>query len=650
MTDPITRRNASRTTQENSEVDEKQKSMGMDRLPNETVIEIARYLPLNDLSILGQLSKRFTSIAHQELSERSGVRPKVYIPTDGRNDSLRDRYDKEQEFKDHANKIKAQDNKKLHDLWSQATAAFKDNPLFQEFKDKVLSPETTQSYSYDYDKVLEILLKKPQDITVQDLVDARLCTQEINKNIVISDKKKSSIPKLLLELPNFGRQIQLDDALRIPDELWIKASKISKNDALLDQFLSEILSPKTRQDYNYDYGKVIDIWLREPRVIAPQDFVDIGLCTQEERVEMKLDENFSDTKKSFIRENLLRLFIPKRKIQLKEFFQIPDQYIQGGLVETYVRSKNLDHPVEHITEQNPKQAQAVLQSMFNSGMFLHTKKDIDQMHWAVEKGELELLEKLIKYGAIMDQRDQRGNTVLYIAAAHGKIEMVKYLIKDMLYSQLHSSMQEKDSSGNDALDRVLKFGDNEIAELLFKALKPEHRGEIMLKKNILYRVDNLSYLENQTVRRLFHALPPKHQCELLAQGKGPRGRPFLNKMVIEYPQIAKDLIGPLASSAQVYELLNRQDDDGVTAFGHAIQKEDFELIRCFMGKLTEQDQQKLLAQEAAKGKTAMELAAKCRDEMIFNYFKQISPPLPQKKFNYFKKIGNTLSKLNPFKR
>ncbi len=770
---PITRKDASRTTQEISGGDEEQKSMGLDRLPNESLIEIVKYLPLNGLSQLSRVNREFNHIAYQQLRERSGVRPKVDAPKDGESNSLieksllstklKDSYRKKQNFRDRINKIipyknKTPDNKNLHDLWSRATKIFKGDHFFQQFKDKVLSPETTRSYSYDYAKVLEILLKKPQDMTLQDLVAARLCTQEIIENIDLSDKKKSSIHEMLLGLPNLEQQIQLDDFLRISDQLLVKAEKIYKNDDLFQQFFEEIFSLKTQQDYNYDYGKVLEIWFREPQdielqdlvdiglckqeimesiknkglfsklkkdfirenllnffilkkrkfqlddflqipekilekalmdhgndplfkkflaeiyspktqqdykydyvkaleiwlrkppVITPHDLVNIGLCTQKEREEMKLDEKFSDVKKYFIRENLLRLFIPKRKIQLKDFFEIPDKYIKGGIVETYARSKSLDHPVKHTTEQNPEEAQTVLQRMFNSSMFIHPIKYVYPMHWAAEKGELELLEKLIKHGWIMDQQNLSVRTALYIAAEYGKVEIVKSLIKGMSYSQLHSSIQQKDSCDNDALDCDLKWGEGKIAELLFRALKPGHQYQIMLKKNVLYRIDNLSYLRNKTVRRLFNALTLEHQYELLAQGEGIRGRPFLSEMVIDAPQIAKDLIEQITSSAQVYELLNRKDDDDVTTFGHAIQQENFELIQCSLNKLTPRAKQKLLAKKAAKGKTAMELAAKCKDERIFNYFKQISPPLSKRMVNYLKKVGSTLSKLPPIKQ
>ncbi|KAK3875811.1 hypothetical protein Pcinc_019344 [Petrolisthes cinctipes] len=79
-------------------------------------------------------------------------------------------------------------------------------------------------------------------------------------------------------------------------------------------------------------------------------------------------------------------------------------------------------------------ARADTESLDNNG--------ITPLHWAAYSGQLGSLEVLKSYKCDLHALDKEESTALHLAAAHGDLEVVKWLVRRLIYQQVSCSYDE----------------------------------------------------------------------------------------------------------------------------------------------------------------------------------------------------------------
>jgi hypothetical protein len=98
----------------------------------------------------------------------------------------------------------------------------------------------------------------------------------------------------------------------------------------------------------------------------------------------------------------------------------------------------------------------------NADVNCTAKTDKTPLHIAAEKGHLEIIKGLLKFGAIIDSKSEYGKTALHFAAENGHLEIVKCLLK------FGAIIDSKDKYGRAALHIAAQKGHLEIIKDLLK--------------------------------------------------------------------------------------------------------------------------------------------------------------------------------------
>lgn len=88
---------------------------------------------------------------------------------------------------------------------------------------------------------------------------------------------------------------------------------------------------------------------------------------------------------------------------------------------------------------------------------------ITVVHYAVRKGDIDLLKYCIDHGAQLDARDNQGRGIIHYAAYFEQFEIIQYLVK---YSEI--SLNQRDKFGNTALHYVTRNDKKNMLDLLVK--------------------------------------------------------------------------------------------------------------------------------------------------------------------------------------
>lgn len=79
---------------------------------------------------------------------------------------------------------------------------------------------------------------------------------------------------------------------------------------------------------------------------------------------------------------------------------------------------------------------------------------------AISKGDIDLVKKLVEYGADINDKIQRGITPLMMATRYQNVEMVKFLLSK------GAKLDVKDDNGKTALDHAKSINATEIIQIL----------------------------------------------------------------------------------------------------------------------------------------------------------------------------------------
>ncbi len=85
------------------------------------------------------------------------------------------------------------------------------------------------------------------------------------------------------------------------------------------------------------------------------------------------------------------------------------------------------------------------------------------LYLAMQRGDIEQIERHIAWGTDMNQLDRDGYTPLQVAVRNGRMAIVKLLLKNGV------DVKRKDSRGHDAMYHAVLGGHIRIADLLLKA-------------------------------------------------------------------------------------------------------------------------------------------------------------------------------------
>ncbi len=328
------------------------------------------------------------------------------------------------------------------------------------------------------------------------------------------------------------------------NHLWAYAEEKYGNDPLFQQFKRKAFSPRTQQ--KYDYGKVLEILLtRKTPYLEPQDLVDIRLLTRELINYMEEKRFFSDERKIFFRENLLRFVNHDDPETLfKTSSLIPDEYIRLGIVRTYMQSKgfdiklkpnqNLDSALDsnldlNIDKRERAKAKRFLKRMLEIREFFYYKDKGGLTYYAARYGNVAHLEELVKkgisingakeeimggalHGAAMDpevndakldflfnpqqgadlcEKDSLNATPLHVAASRGNAKMVERYIQAMKEKRPLDFcwLMKQESAYGGVLHCALRSSKrDQMVELFSKTLSSKEWGELLSSNNTFRKI------------------------------------------------------------------------------------------------------------------------------------------------------------------
>ncbi len=351
-----------------------------------------------------------------------------------------------------------------------------------------------------------------------------------------------------------------------------------KGDPVFKQFIYEILSPSAQPYYNY--YKVLEILLRDERNIQLEDLVDIGLCTPKDVEEIVEKKSFSKTKQNFINEIFLGIFTPKRKIVIKSFFEINDDYIVKGVVGTYCQSEkiNMQGVTINIDQEKRDEAQSALQAIFTSNVFQHAhmykEEQLHPIYWAASLGKKDYVEVLLNAGMPIDEFDGKNKGGgLHGAISKNEISILNYLLDhDSNKLLLYKAITLKDERGQSPLEKIVQSDNPEKSEIfeniinklsdeqwldLLKNFRDSHDISILHLAAIYLRSETISILLNKLFSITNHTSLNLHEIITL---KDKLGGSLLEKIFqSDNPEIFENIINKLSDEQWIDLLKNFRD-------------------------------------------------------------------------------------------
>ena len=87
------------------------------------------------------------------------------------------------------------------------------------------------------------------------------------------------------------------------------------------------------------------------------------------------------------------------------------------------------------------------------------------LHLAAETGSMEVCKLLLDKNAFVNSKTKKGLTALHYAAQKGHVELVQYLIKDY-----HAEIESRSSEKQTPLHLAAKYGQIETCKVMFKMI------------------------------------------------------------------------------------------------------------------------------------------------------------------------------------
>jgi len=117
---------------------------------------------------------------------------------------------------------------------------------------------------------------------------------------------------------------------------------------------------------------------------------------------------------------------------------------------------------EAVMKSNLHNVSVILENNFPPNAPLHITK-LTALHYASCLGNLEIIYKLLQYGAKADFKDSNGRNALHYAAANGFQSVVKLLLDNT-----GISVNSQTIGGETALMKAIQFNKNEMAAFLLE--------------------------------------------------------------------------------------------------------------------------------------------------------------------------------------
>ncbi len=297
--------------------------------------------------------------------------------------------------------------------------------------------------------------------------------------------------------------------------------------------------------------------------------------------------------------------------------EIIDQKIKEGNNPSEANSNNFDGVVYAILQNTPLKTIIYLQSQKGNDVNKLTHDGRTYIFWAAYKGNVELMQYLLKQGAKTDLTDDKGNTILNFAASTGQQNTEVYEIcianganlktdlnpdgaNALLLSAPYDSefkllnffvskgleLKSTDANGNDAFNYVAKTGNIDLMnKLLDKGIKGNDQAYVFAAYGTRGKTNGLEvykFLEKKGLKpntTNHEGISPIHV--LAARSKDTE--------VIKY-FLDKGLS------------VNAEDHNGNTPFLNAVSRNDLSIIELLFDKVENIDQAN------KKGETALMLA------------------------------------------
>ncbi len=138
-------------------------------------------------------------------------------------------------------------------------------------------------------------------------------------------------------------------------------------------------------------------------------------------------------------------------------------------------------------------SEPVAAALIEAGATTVTGKEPEPLHYAVERGDIHLVNLLLRSGVDLELRDEMGQTPLMVAVREQDVELVQWLL------EAGAEVDSKDEDG----DTALSIAGYEGAEDIFEVLVP--RAKKNIRKARKHLASNADPEQNPVARRLERA-------------------------------------------------------------------------------------------------------------------------------------------------
>ena len=135
-------------------------------------------------------------------------------------------------------------------------------------------------------------------------------------------------------------------------------------------------------------------------------------------------------------------------------------------------------------------SEPVASSLIQAGAATVYGRDPEPLHYAAERGDIHMVNLLLRSGVDLEQRDELGQTVLMVAVREQDLELAQWLL------EAGADVDQKDEDG----DTALSIAGYEGAEDIFEVLVPHAKKNI--RKARKHLSSNADPEENPVARRL----------------------------------------------------------------------------------------------------------------------------------------------------
>lgn len=322
------------------------------------------------------------------------------------------------------------------------------------------------------------------------------------------------------------------------------------------------------------------------------------------------------------------IFLSREFWDTKPSPKIIDQKIKEGNDPAKANSNNFDGVVYAILQDAPLETIVHLQSHKGNDVNKLTHDGRTYIFWAAYKGNVALMEYLLKQGAKTDLTDDKGNTILNFAAGSGQqnTEVYELCIKNganlkndlnpdganalllsvpydndfkliTFFASKGLDIKSTDANGNDAFNYVAKTGNTDLMNKLSeKGVKGNNQAYVFAAYGTRGKTNGLEvykFLEEKGLKpnaTNHEGVSPLHV--LAARSKDTE--------VIKY-FLDKGLS------------VNAEDHNGNTPFLNAASRNDLSIIELLFDKVENIDQAN------KKGKTALMLAVQSNSPEVVNF-------------------------------